>query len=434
MCSGCIRPSEPEVGGQTAEPSLLRQRDFALFISGRAISEIGSRITREGLPIVAILLTGATAPALGVMAAVSALPYVFMGPLSGVLADRRHRRPILIAADLARAALLLTIPASALMHVLSFVQILAVAFLAGALTVTFRVADQAWLPGFVSRSRLSEGNGYIGAASGVGEFVGPSAMGALIQWLGAPLAIAFDAFSYLASALSLWAVRKPEQTPEPGGGREPALSDAIEALGKVRSHPLLGPIFLTLAVQALFGGFFEALYEIYALRTLHLNPFALGLLITSGGLGALAAAPLVGRITRRFGLGPTLIGTTLLQGVVDLLIPAAGGPFIIAFSFLFTAQVAGDFLGTIFEIGEVTLRQSITPDAWLGRVNGSMNFASGIMGMAGALVGGLLGGIAGGHPAFYISALGMGASALFLAVSAVRRQRHPVGVDMASFE
>ena len=213
----------------------------------------------------------------------------------------------------------------------------------------------------------------------------------------------------------------------------PALSDAMGALGKVRSHPLLGPIFLTLAAQALFGGFFEALYEIYALRTLHLNPFALGLLITSGGFGALAAAPLVGRITRHFGLGPALIGTTLLQGVVDLLIPAAGGPFIIAFSFLFTAQVVGDFLGTIFEVDEVTLRQTVTPDAWLGRVNGSMNFATGIFGMAGALVGGLLGGIAGAHTAFYISAVGMMGSSLFLALSAIRRQREAGESDTATF-
>lgn len=418
---------------RTPEGSLLRQRDFALFISGRAISEIGSRITREGLPIVAILLTGATAPLLGVMAAASALPYVFMGPLAGVIADRRHRRPILIAADVARAALLLTIPAAALFHVLSFLQILAVAFLTGTLTVAFRVADQAWLPGFVGRSRLAEGNSYIGAASGVGEFAGPSAMGALIQWLGAPIAIAFDAFSYLASAASLLALRKGEAAPERAASMPPPLSDAARALGKVRTHPLLGPIFLTLATQALFGGFFEALYEIYALNTLHLSPFALGVLITSGGFGSLAAAPLAKRITTRFGPGPVLVGTAALQGIVDLLIPAAGGPFMMAFAFLLTAQVVGDFFGTIFEIDEVTLRQSVTPDAWLGRVNGSMNFASGIFGMAGALVGGMLGSINGGHLAFYVAALGMMASTLFLAFSAVRRQRHAVAVDSATF-
>ena len=353
----------------------------------------------------AILSAGATAPDLGILAALTALPGMFLGPYAGVLADRRGRRPILIAADVLRALCLFTIPWAALTGRLAFPQMLIVATLVSALTVVFRVADQAWLPSFVGRGRLLEGNTFIGAASGIGEFAGPSAMGALIQGLGGPVAILFDGLSYLASAVSLLGVRRREVPREEVPIRRPsATRDALRGVGKVLAHPVLRPLLLVLATQALTNGVFEALYEIYALKSLHLTPFAIGLLVTSGGVGALLAGATLRGLSRRVGVGPLLVATMVLSGATSFLVPLAPGVAVVAFLYLFGAQLFGDYFGTLFEVSERTLRQAQTPDSWLGRVNGSVNLATGLLGAAGALGAGFLAEAIGPRDAFFLAA------------------------------
>lgn len=409
---------------------LINDTDFRRFISGRAISEIGTRITREGLPLVAILSAGATAPDLGFLAAVTALPAMFLGPYAGVLADRRRRRPILVTADVLRATLLLTIPAAALLNRLTFAQMLIVGALVSALTIFFRVADQAWFPSFVTRTRLTEGNAYVGAAGGVGEFVGPTAMGALVQGLGGPTAILFDALSYLVSAWSLLVIRRREPPPEDSVGVRPSVAkDAWWGIRTALLHPVLRPLLLVLAAQALFGGFFEALYEIYALKTLHLTPLDIGFLVTSGGFGALLASAVVGSAAKRIGTGKLLVGTALMSGLSGFLIPMAGGTALVAFVYLLGAQVLGDFVGTMFEVTELTLRQTQAPDTWLGRVNGSVGFAQGLLGVLGAIGAGFLALLIGPRDAFFLSATGDVAAAALLLGTVIPAIQRPEAVQ-----
>jgi MFS family permease len=221
---------------------------FRPYMAGRVVSELGSRVTREGLPVVAILATGASTVDLGVLAALSSLAAVSLAPWAGILVDRTRRRPVMIASDLLRALALVSVPAAALAHR----HIAVVTAVVGGLTVVYDVADQAWLPGFVSRRHLVAGNAAVAAASAVGETGGPVLMGPLVQWLGGPMAILCDAVSYLVSAVSLLLIRHPEP-----GGQRPAdaagsARRAVAALRAVLVHPLLRPLVLTLATQSLF--------------------------------------------------------------------------------------------------------------------------------------------------------------------------------------
>lgn len=390
------------------------------------VSELGSRITREGLPIVAILAVGATAPQLGLLAALVSLAGIATAPLAGVLADRHRRRPVMIAADLLRALALVSVPAAALAHRLSFLQIACVMAVVGGLTVVFQVADQAWLPQFVSRRRLGEGNALVAGASAAGETGGPALMGALIQSIGGPLAIGCDAFSYVISAVSLLCIRQREAAPDAGGVQAPpALRQAVAGFRAVFAHPLLRPLALTVATQGLFGGFFEALYEIYALKTLHLSPAALGLLITAGGVGALAGSALAPAVGRRLGAGRSLALGTAVMGAFNFLVPWAHGSPVTAFLALFAAQLLGDLAGTVFEVHEATLRQGTTPDRWLGRVNATSRWLAAALGAAGALVAGGLAPGSGARAMLLVAAIGQTAAAGWIVFSPVRRLREP---------
>ncbi len=403
------------------ERPLLHDRDVRTFLAGRTVSEIGSRITREGLPIVAILTVGASAPQLGLLAALSSVAAMVAALGAGVLADRMRRRPLMVGCDLARAALLSTIPLAAAFHRLTFLQIAVVTGLAGAVTVLFDVADQAWLPQFVSRARLGQGNALVSGASATGETCGPALMGALFQWVGGPMAILFDAASYLASAASLLAIRRREPPPAPAApGSRRAGREAAAGLRAVFRHPILRPLALTVATQSLFGGFHGALYELYALRTLRLDPLALGILITAGGAGALVGSAAAQRVALRVGAGRALLWAGLAAGALSWLVPFAHGPRILAFGALLGAQLAGDAASAVFRVNEATLRQAVTPDAWLGRVTGSGRWLGGTASALGALAAGGLGALLGLRGALCIYSAGLVLAPLWLSGSRVR--------------
>lgn len=404
---------------------LWARPDVRTFLAGRTVSELGSRITREGLPIVAILAVGATAPELGLLAALSTLAAIGVAPWAGVAADRWRRRPLMVACDLFRALALLTVPVAALLHRLGFLQIALVVALVGGASVVFDVADQAWLPDFVARDRLPEGNALAAGASAVGETGGPALMGLLIQWVGGPLAILCDAVSYLASAASLLLIRAPERPPTPPAAAVPGRGQALAGFRFILAHPVLRPLALTVGTQALCGGFFGALYELYALRTLHLSPLALGVLITGGGAGALLGSLAAPWLLRRLGARRALLLAPLLAGALAWLVPLARGPVAAAFAALLVAQFCGDLAGTVFDVHANVVRQTVTPPDRLGRVGGAGAWWGGTLGAVGALVAGVLAGAVGVRGALFVAAAGQCLAPLWLLPQALRAWREP---------
>ncbi len=130
-------------------PKLRRffiHRHFALLWTGRTVSNFGSYITGIGLPVAALLLLHATPEQMGLLAALGALPGLFLGLFIGVLVDRLPRRPIMIAADLGRALLLALIPLTAALGLLHLAWFYLVTVLVGILTVCFEVASLSFLP------------------------------------------------------------------------------------------------------------------------------------------------------------------------------------------------------------------------------------------------------------------------------------------------
>lgn len=98
---------------------LWRDRDFVRLWLAQSVSAFGGRITREGLPIAAVLTLGASPAQLGLLSALSHGPALIVGLAAGGFIDRNRRRGLMMAADLVRAAVLATIPVAALLHVLT---------------------------------------------------------------------------------------------------------------------------------------------------------------------------------------------------------------------------------------------------------------------------------------------------------------------------
>src|SRR5262249_35867887 len=133
---------------------LWRHPEFMKLWVGQTISEVGSKVTREAVPLTAVLFLGASSLQMGLLAAVSSVPVLLLGLVAGVWADRVRRRPLMIAADLGRAVLLLSVPLAAALGMLRIGQLFVVLPLVGILSVFFDTAYQSFVPSVVRRDQI----------------------------------------------------------------------------------------------------------------------------------------------------------------------------------------------------------------------------------------------------------------------------------------
>jgi predicted MFS family arabinose efflux permease len=183
----------------------------------------------------------------------------------------------------------------------------------------------------------------------------------------------------------------------------------------------LRAIALSSATRAFFGWFFGALYVLFLVQHLGVEPGIVGLLIAGGGAGALLGAFLARRVVTRFGAGPTIIAAAFLSPTLQILVPAAAGPLPLIILFLLAAQVLGDLTGEVHLISEISLRQMIVPHRLLGRANAGMHFLVAAVGPLGALAGGALGESFGPRATLFVSVAGMALAALWLLFSPLRQ-------------
>jgi predicted MFS family arabinose efflux permease len=400
---------------------LWREPDFLKLWAGQAVSQVGSWITLVGLPLTAAKMLNASPLQMGILSGAGAAAILLFGLFAGAWADRLRRRPILIWADLGRAAVLGTVPLAAACDRLTMGHLYLVAAASAALTVFFDVSYRAYLPSLVSPENILEGNSKLALSESIAGVAGPGIAGVLVAAITAPMAILFDAVSFVCSALSVWLIRKPEPRQEPGAaphiGRE-----IVEGLRASWHEPILRTLLLRSATAATFIGFGGSLYILFAVRELGLSAALLGAVIAVGGVSGVFGALIAKRLVRRFGFGRTVIGAALLPAVAALLPPLAHGPVLLCAAILAVAQL-GDMAWTIYDINELTLRQAIAPSHVLGRVNSAAHLTFRGVLPAGALLGGLLAKGIGLRAAMFVGAGGFLLSTLWLVFSPIRRLR-----------
>lgn len=409
--------------------ALWRDRDFVRLWLAQSVSAFGARITREGLPIAAVLGLGASPAEVGLLSAMANGPALIVGLAAGGYVDRSRRRSIMMAADLVRALVLVSLPVAALLHVLALPQLYIVAALVGAASVLFEIADHAYLPSLVARDDLTRANASLSGTESVAEIAGPALAGFLFQVLAAPIAIAANAVTYLVSALFLTGIRKVEVQPDPQPDAH-WRSDVAIGFGAAWRHALVRPILLMTAVHSLFGGIFGALYILFCIRVVGLTPGLMGLTIAMGGVGALVGAVLAGWMSRRLGVGPAILAAQVMVVGSVALMPLAPADPATGMGVLMVAQVFGDAAGVAVLVLTASVRQSVLPGAVLGRVGAAFMAMGGGLAVAGALAGGLLGEHLGVRGAVAIAAAGFALAPLIGLASPLRTLREtPAAAD-----
>ncbi len=409
-----------------AAQSLWRHLDFNKLWLGQGISSIGSQVTLLALPLTAVLYLHASTGQVGLLSAAGLIAYSGPSLLFGVLADRVRRRPLMIAADMGRMAVIGLIPVLAWTHSLTMAVMYAVALIQGCLTVVFDVAYRSYLPGLIGKDALLAGNSKLQGTASVAQVAGPGVAGALMDLLGAPFALLVDAGSFVASWGSLLWIRTPEPAPErkptsQQRGVRTVISEVREGLSFIYRSPVLRAVAGSGGIFNFFSQLQITLFLVYAPRVKDISAGGIGLIFVCLGLGGVAASFVVTRHITRFGYGPMLLTGYALGAAMVLcigLVPGSGTAATAIFTVVYFICGYGLVIATT---AMTTLRQLVTPESLQGRVNASFRFAVMAPMPFSALLAGLLGEQFGLRPALFICSAGMPLSVIWICLSPTRK-------------
>ena len=376
-------------------PPLLRERDFRNFWLGQTISVFGDQITLLALPIVAVLILKADPAQMGLLTAVELLPYLLFSLPGGVWLDRvQRRRRLMIVSDVVRAGVIAIVPVAYLLNVLSMELLFVLAFVVGTIAVFFDLAWLTIISAVARRDQLVEANSLLNASRSVSAVGGPAIAGVLIQTLSAPIAIAADAVSYLASAVFLRRVRAPDPPVEhePGTIRE----QLAAGMAFIVRDPIMRPSTFSVATMNLFNYGYQARFILFVTRYLGLDPGLLGAALAAGAVGGVVGATVAARLGRRIGIGPAYILGLVIFPAAAILVPLAQGlPFAAILVILFVAEFIGGLGVMILDINGGSLLIARTPARIRGRAGGAFRFVNMGVRPLGAAVGGVLGSLIG---------------------------------------
>jgi MFS family permease len=403
--------SEPTLSdaARPAPVSVLRNRDFVRLWTAETISQFGTQISLLALPLVAVVLLDATPFEVALLATIEFLPFILFSLPAGAWVDRLRRRPILILGDLGRAAALASVPLAFVFDVLTIYQLYVVGFVAGTLTVLFDVAYQSYLPSLVERDQLVDGNGKLEISRTLAQTAGPALGGGIIGVLTAPVAIAFDAVSYVLSAVFVVAIRKVEPTPdrhvdEHGRQRGGLRTEVMEGLRYVLGNRYLRGIAASTGTSNLFNQIAFATYIVYAVRDLGLDATQIGIVFGLGNAGAIVGAVTASRWTATLGLGRAIVVSMALSAPGILLVAIA--PKEAPIPFLVVAGFLTGLSAVVYNINQVSFRQSITPGSMQGRMNATMRFIVWGTIPIGAIIGGIIATATSPGTAIWVGAIG----------------------------
>lgn len=401
-----------------ASPSgLWRHGNFMKLWTGQTVSLFGSGITQLALPLTAVVTLHASPVQMGFLNAAQGAPFLALSLFAGVWVDRSSPRPTLIGADVGRALLLGSVPAMALLGDLRIELLYLVALLVGVLTVFFDVAYYSFLPALVAREQLVEGNSKLSVTDDIASIAAPGLAGILVQLLTAPIAILVDAGSFLVSVGSLALIRVPRVKSDLPRQKQSVWREMRTGLDTVIKNPFLRPLTACGATHNLTSNMLMALFILFLSRRLGLSPAVIGLTYVVGSVGSLLGSLTGARVAAWLGVGPTIARAQLLTAFAYLSFPLAGGPTWLAVAIIMAGQFVWGASRSIYNITQVSMRQTITPEHLLGRMTASMRFITWGVTPIGALLGGELGATIGIRPTFFVVIVGEVIAALWVIFS-----------------
>ncbi|MFI7612873.1 MFS transporter [Nonomuraea terrae] len=362
-------------------------RSFGYLWWSTGASNLADGVLKIGAPLLAVSLT--RSPALvSLVAAAGTLPWLALALHAGALADRADRRRIMVAANLARTAVLAAAALGACLGLLNLWLLVAAVLLAGVCEVFADLTAQSVLPMTVAREDLTKANGRVSTAQMIGnDFAGAPVAGLLVVALPAAV-FGAPAVLYAAAALLLLGMRGAYRPAAPAGGRRPLRREIAEALRYLWSHRILRSLAITAGLLNMANSAYFAVFVLWAVgdeSRMGLEPGQYGLMTAAFAVGAVLGSLLSARVCALFGEVRTLLGAWLATSLLLLAPVAVPSAWV-----LYPTAVLWGMTGAAGNVLVISTRQRLIPAELLGRVNSAYR----LMGMGGMPLGAALGGLA----------------------------------------
>jgi predicted MFS family arabinose efflux permease len=359
------------------------------------LSDFGDGVRLAAFPLLAVQYTHSPA-AVAAITAVQGLPWLILGAGAGVIVDRTDQRRVMASMSIVQAVMMAVLVAAILAHGAGLWLIYLAAFVTGIAAGLRGTAASVSVPRLVKPADLDQANGQLIAGRIVGnELAGPAA-GGLLFGLAAVLPFAVNAGTLGIAVLLLLTLpsvfqpepREPRQDPASRGAS--VRQDLAEGIRWLLRHRDVRDLTIAVGVISAMDAAWFAVFVLYVIRILHLQPGAYGVLLAIGALGGIATGTAGTRLTRRLGPWPSLLLAGLTMAVTQAALGLTSSVIIAALT-----QFASSGAFALFNMTAVTMQQRLVPAGLLGRVTSLYGTVARGTEALGALAGGALAAVAG---------------------------------------
>jgi MFS family permease len=339
----------------------LRHRNYRLFFTGQIVSTVGTWMQSVAMPWLALELTH-SGVLVGLVLAAQFTPILVAGQFGGIVADRFHKRNVMLATQIAFTAppfVLFVLTATG--HAQYWMVIVA-ALAAGIINVFDVPARQAFIVEMVGKQDLTNAIALNSSVFNASAVIGPSLAGVVIAFVGVPLCFLANSVSYVAAIVALLLMRDLPRR-EPPAHQERFFAHLAEGAAYARRSPEVGGLLVTVAVFSLFAMNRSTLLPLFADQVLGVGAPGFGFLLAAMGLGAVGGAltlaffPELGANPRRQLWVAAIWVAALLEFSISRVFPIS----------LVTLFVAG-YCQISFLATTNSRLQTVTPDHLRGRV------------------------------------------------------------------
>ncbi|RDY72475.1 MFS transporter [Halobacillus trueperi] len=374
--------NDAEVWQTEEKPSFKSNRQAFRFIGGNLVSFFGDQIYLIALPLMVLALTGSPL-SMGIVAAVERVP-VLLQPLAGVLADRLDRKRILLFCDFFRFLLLGSIGVLFFYEMITIYYLYAAAFVIGVLGQLYQTSQFASIPKLVRKQDLDLVNAWNTGMFHTAVFLAPGLGGWIVAIYNPGVGMILNSFSFFIGFLVVWSLRLESEQKQ--GEKRSFTQDMSEGFRFViHQKPLL---YTNIAMFfSVFGTtLFLTMLIVHLKAEIGFSGVSIGWLLSAGGLGAIGGAMLSPVLRSRVAYRTLLFGCGAFGGLSIFLFS-----FYQSFIALALLNAVGTICASISSPCIVTLRQKLTPEHLLGRVQATSRFMTWALMPVGALVAGIIG-------------------------------------------
>lgn len=395
------------------------------------MSGLGTYVTLFALQALVVLTLHGSATDVGWLNAARWLPYLVLGFVVGAIVDGRRRLPLMVGTDLIQAALLLTIPLTWWLGLLSLPALMLIVIAYGTAAVVNAAAAMSLLPRLVEARHLQPAHARIDGADAVASTAGPALGGLIVSAVGAPLAVLVDSVTYVYSALTLRRIDVEEPDPRTGVTARALLADVADGIRWVYRGSGLATLEISTHVWFVGHAVVDVVLAPYVLRTLDLTAYQFGIVGAAGGVGAVVGALITTSVGRRLGTGRTVILCHLVTtlGVIVMVLAGQDLAPVATMAVIAAGQGLYGLAMGMSNSHQMSYRQLVTPDELQARTNTSLRSINRAVVVVVAPVAGILADAFGIRPMLLLAALVFALVAAGLGATPFRDVRAPTGTE-----